>query len=163
MDRFTSLLVSSVYQFLGEFHCHHVPCVHQVSTVHPLFSGDGSSISMWGSWGAYPGRLVQRFSWQKQCCWGVDCDWGRQNVRGRKEEMSLLSSWGSGSQCFTDLPHLWQEACSKVMNWVQMFVSLLSPSLSRTVCFQLQLLLLCCCRVCSHNILTFLDLLALWK
>lgn len=55
----------------------------------------------------------------KCCYWGFSCHWGRQNVCGRKEEMTLLCRWGTGLQHFADLLHPWQEASSEAVNWVQ--------------------------------------------
>lgn len=166
MDTFTRLLVSSVHQFLGDFHV--LSHGTYASTLHPLFSGDGSSIHMCRPLGSpFRQAHAEELSWQDQRCWDSDCDWVRQNVRGRKEEMTLLCSWGTGPQHFTDMSHPWQAACSKAVNWVQDVCVLLVQSFtlkSNCLCsFQLLLLLLLCCKICSRSVLAFLDLLALWK
>lgn len=67
MDAFSSLLVSSVYQFLGDFHV--LSHGTYVSTLHPLFSGDSYSIHMCRSPGSpFRQTCAEGFSWQKQCC-----------------------------------------------------------------------------------------------
>lgn len=88
-------------------------------------------------------------------------------MRGRKEEMTLLCRWGTGLRHFADLPHPWQEAGSKAVNWVQdvcVFLAQPFPLNNNCLCsFQLLLLFLLCCKVRSYRILAFLDILALWK
>lgn len=106
-DMFTSPLVSSVYQFLGDFRV--LSLGMYISILHTLLFGDCSSILFCRSLGSpFRQACAEVFLWQEQCCWGADCDWERQNVRGRKEEERLLCSWRTGPQI---LLHSWQESC----------------------------------------------------
>lgn len=112
------------------------------------------------------GDCCSEVLWQEQhCCWAISCYWGRWNVCGRKEEMTLLCGWGTGLQHYADLPHSWHEGGSKVVNGVQDVCVLAQPFSLKNNClcsFQLLLLLLCC-KIRSYSTLAFLDILAFWK